>query len=82
MGTVRESLDKDQEMISCLERLGADGFIRKVAEDNDSRRICGFSPITAMLHCMNASEGHLLSLDFTHVDDRNSFVSFASMIFY
>jgi hypothetical protein len=31
---------------------------------------------------MDASEGRLLSLDHAQVDDRNSFVSFASMIFY
>jgi hypothetical protein len=31
---------------------------------------------------MKASEGRLLSLDYAKVDDRNSFVSFSSMIFY
>jgi AmmeMemoRadiSam system protein B len=81
-GTVRESLDKDREMMASLERLDVDGFIRQVAVDGDSKRICGFSPITAMLHCMDASEGRLLSLDHAQVDERNSFVSFASMIFY
>jgi AmmeMemoRadiSam system protein B len=81
-GTVREALEKDRELMSFVERLDEGGFIREVAKDNDSRRICGFSPITAMLHCMDASEGNLLSLDFAHVDERSSFVSFTAMIFH
>lgn len=81
-GTVKQSLEEDRELISFLERVDVDGFIREVAKDNDSRRICGFSPITAMLHCMDASEGNLLSLDFAHVDERSSFVSFTAMIFH
>jgi len=31
---------------------------------------------------MDASEGNLLSLDFAHVDERSSFVSFTAMIFH
>jgi AmmeMemoRadiSam system protein B len=81
-GTVRESLDRDRELMASLERLDTDAFIGQVAADGDSKRICGFSPITAMLRCMDASEGRLLSLDHAQVDARNSFVSFASMIFY
>lgn len=81
-GTVMNSLQEDSELMARLERLDVDGFIRAVARDDDARRVCGFSPITAMLHCMDASQGRLLSLDFAHVDDRNSFVSFASMIFH
>lgn len=81
-GTVASSLQQDSELVACLERMDVDGFVRGVARDDNARRICGFSPIAAMLHCMNASRGRLLSLDFAHVDDRNSFVSFASMIFH
>jgi AmmeMemoRadiSam system protein B len=58
------------------------GFVRTVARENEARRICGFSPIATMLHCMEASEGKLLALDYAQVDDRSSFVSFASMIFH
>lgn len=81
-GTVAEALEKDRVLLASLERVDTGGFIQGVARDDDVRRICGFSPITAMLHCMNASEGHLLGLDYARVDDRNSFVSFCSMIFY
>lgn len=81
-GTVSESLSKDAELLAALERIDVDGFIQGIAGENDSRRICGFSPITAMFHSMEASEGRLLGLDFANVDNRNSFVSFTSMIFY
>ena len=81
-GTVAESLEKDDSMLKSLEKLDVAGFIRTVVREGDARRICGFSPITTMFYCMDASEGRLLSLDYAHVDNRNSFVSFTSMIFH
>lgn len=81
-GTVKTILDRDARMLQHLEQLEVDEFVRLVARDNDSSRICGFSPITAMLHCMDASEGRVLGLDFAYVDERHSFVSFTSMIFH
>lgn len=81
-GTVREALERDSQLVKSLERIDRHGFVLHVASDNDARRICGFSPITAMLECMEATEGRLLSLDYARVDSRNSFVSFTSMIFH
>ncbi len=76
------ALDRDRETIAFLENVDVEGFIKDVAKDNESRRICGFSPITAMLHCMEATAGEMLDLRFTRVDDRGSFVSFVSLVFY
>jgi MEMO1 family protein len=81
-GTIAESLEKDDSMLKRLEDLDVTGFIRAVVSEGDARRICGFSPITTMFHSMDASAGRLLSLDYAQVDNRNSFVSFASMIFH
>ncbi|MDQ7782719.1 MAG: AmmeMemoRadiSam system protein B [Desulfomonilaceae bacterium] len=81
-GTVDEALEKDNQILRHLERVDVRSFIRDVALDNDARRICGFSPITTMLHCIDATTGNLLSLDHAQVDNRNSFVSFTSMIFH
>jgi AmmeMemoRadiSam system protein B len=81
-GTISDVLQKDMESLGYLQRIDVQGFIRSVVRENDSRRICGFPPITTMFHCMDAKQGQLLSLDFAQVDDRNSFVSFTSMIFY
>ncbi len=80
--TVNTALERDRRLLSCLERVDLEGFIKEVAADNDSGRICGFSPITAMLRCMDANAGHVLDLDYARVDDKNSFVSFTSVIFY
>ncbi len=81
-GTIAECLEKDEQLLSSVEKVDMKGFIEQVARGNDSRRICGFSPITAMLHCMDASEGRRLALDYARVDAHNSFVSFASVIFH
>ncbi|MFH0823860.1 MAG: AmmeMemoRadiSam system protein B [Pseudomonadota bacterium] len=79
---ISRSLARDKQTIGYLERLETDAFMHDVAVDNDTRRICGFSPIMAMMNCMEATEGRLLDLDFAYVDNRNSFVSFASVVFY
>jgi AmmeMemoRadiSam system protein B len=81
-GTIAEALEKDGRLLSSLENMDLQGFVRQIVLENDSRRICGFSPITTMLQCMDASEGRMLALDYACVDDRSSFVSFASAIFY
>ena len=69
-------------MLKTLERVDVDEFIRYICQENDARRICGFSPITTMLNSMDATEGTVLNLDHAQVDDRGSFVNFTSMIFY
>ncbi len=81
-GTVSETLRGDAELLSCLERRDVHAFIKGVARENDARRICGFSPITTMFHVIDPTEGRVLDLDYAPVDDKNSFVSFASMIFH
>ncbi len=81
-GTVNDALEKDRRMLNSLERLDLGGFIQQIVQENDSRRICGFSPIISMFNCMDATEGRLLGIDFAQVDDKNSFVSFTSMIFH
>jgi MEMO1 family protein len=81
-GTVSQALEEDRKLIRFLEQMDLEGFIRGVARENDARRICGFSPITTMMSTMEASEGRLLALDHTNVDDQNSFVSFTSMVFH
>ncbi len=82
-GTIRTALDADSTLLDLLESLDVEGFVRHLALDNDSRRICGFSPMTTMFHCMEgAAYGKRLALDHALVDNRNSFVTFTSMVFY
>jgi MEMO1 family protein len=79
--TVAAALERDRGLIGLLERMDVQNFTQGVVRHNDSARICGFSPIITMLHAMDAEKGELLSLDYTTVDDRNSFVTYASMVF-
>jgi hypothetical protein len=76
------TMARDRQLMQKLEKMDLEGFIHAIAEDDDSGRICGFSPIVTMLSCMDASHGRLLDLDYAKVDDQGSYVSFASMIFY
>ncbi len=80
--TVNQALERDHMLLKRLENMDLGSFIDRIVQDNDSGRICGFSPITTMLRCMDAAEGRLLGLDYAHVDDESSFVSFSSMVFY
>jgi hypothetical protein len=81
-GTVEHSLLKDMELLRSLANLEIDDFIRGIEVDDDSRRVCGFSPIVTMMQTMDASKAELLNLDFAYVDDQKSFVSFGAMIFH
>jgi AmmeMemoRadiSam system protein B len=81
-GVLDKALARDRRLLAALETLDMDAFVRDVAAEQDQARICGFSPISAMLKCMEAERGHTLALDYATVDDNRSFVTFASMIFY
>ena len=81
-GTIADALTKDAGHAGVAGASRRSRLHPSRSEENDSRHICGFSPIATMFHCMDASEGRLLNLDFAQVDDRNSFVTFASMIFH
>jgi MEMO1 family protein len=72
----------DVAMMRCLETLDADGFFRSVHEDQDARRICGFSPILAMMTALDASDGKLLRYSQVLEPDTGSAVTYASMAFY
>jgi AmmeMemoRadiSam system protein B len=80
--SVSQALEGDRRLLSLLEKVNMEAFVHEVASDGEAKRICGFSPIAAMLACMDSSSGTLLDLDYAHVDNQNSFVSFASMIFH
>ncbi len=73
---------EDVAMMRALETLDADGFFRSVHEDQDRRRICGLSPILALMAALDAREGKLLRYGQFPEHDTGSVVTFASMAFY
>lgn len=72
----------DLDTITQVEKLETDNFIRAIAADEVQRRVCGFPPIYSLLKIIEADEGKLLHYDQAAVDNYQSTVSFASMVFY
>ena len=62
--------------------MDAEGFYRSVEAEKDWRKICGLSPIYALLSTMEAKKGILFDYDQALEPDTGSVVSFASMGFY
>lgn len=70
----------DRNLFAQIERADADGFYQSVAAIQDRYRVCGFSPIYTMLRSLKAQKGTLLNYASTKMDERNSTVTFASMV--
>ena len=73
---------RDILTLSFAEKIDAEGFYKSVEEEKDKRKICGLSPIYALLSTINAVEGKLIDYDQALEPDTGSVVSFASMGFY
>ena len=58
-----------------------EGFRGYLAQENDRRRICGFSPIYTMLRTMQAERGRVVAHDHGAMDPVGSVCSFASVVF-
>jgi len=71
----------DTEMLKYVEHLDAEGFRNSIQKDHNSRKICGYPAIYALLNVIEASEGKFLKYS-QYADQTNSTVSFASMAFY
>lgn len=50
---------EDRAMLKSVTKADAAGFFESVAADGDRRRICGFSPIYALLRCLPGAAGSL-----------------------
>ncbi len=71
----------DQEMLEFVARTDAEGFYQQVMRDDDSRRICGLSPIYVMLAALQNAQGRVLK--YTQWVDSTGYgsVTFASVVF-
>lgn len=70
---------EDREMLGAVETGDAHAFFDAVARDGDRRRICGYSPIYAMLRVLGRGRGRLHR--YGQWPDPQAVVSFASMTF-
>jgi len=70
---------EDREMLATVEAADARAFFESVARDGDRRRICGLSPIYALLRALGGSPGTLRR--YAQWPDPQGVVTFASVVF-
>ncbi|HXG31470.1 MAG TPA: AmmeMemoRadiSam system protein B [Thermodesulfobacteriota bacterium] len=80
--TLRWIRERDLVSLSFTEQVNAEGFFRSIAEERDKRKVCGLSPIYALLDTVRAERGSVLDYDQALEPDTGSVVSFASVGFY
>ena len=73
---------KDLHSLSHCEVPDAEGFYRSIEYEKDWRKICGLSPIYALLSALSGCSGKILDYDQALEPDTGSVVSFASAAFY
>ncbi|MFQ5521522.1 MAG: AmmeMemoRadiSam system protein B [Candidatus Methylomirabilia bacterium] len=76
---LRQVEQEDRAMLGAVTAGDARGFYESVAKDGDRRRICGLSPIYALLRCLEPSSGRLLK--YGQWPDPQGTVTFASLDF-
>lgn len=76
------TMQRDLEMLKQVEELKPDGFAAYIQNEQDQRRISGFSPIYSLLRLIQAEKGEVLRYDRGITDQYNSTVTYASLTFF
>jgi MEMO1 family protein len=80
--TLKWIKQRDQISINYTENLDAEGFYRSVEKEKDKRKICGLSPIYALLNTVNAKNGKMMDYGQALEHATGSVVTYASVAFY
>lgn len=70
---------EDRAMLEAVAAVDPGAFYESVARDGDSRRICGLSPIYALLRCLSSGKGR--PLRYAQWPDPQGTITFASLAF-
>jgi AmmeMemoRadiSam system protein B len=70
---------EDREMLTAVEAGDAEAFFEAARRDNDRRRVCGLSPIYALLRALGGTKGTLRR--YGQWPDPQAVVTFASVVF-
>ena len=70
---------EDRAMLEPVTRGDADGFFASIKADGDRRRICGFSPIYALLRCLPGASGTVRH--YGQWPDPQAVVTYASVVY-
>ncbi len=81
-GELRRIEEADRASLGHLETLDGRSFFRFIAQEEDSRNVCGTAPITAMMELLDSGAGELLRYEQSVEPDTGSVVTYASMAFY
>ena len=84
--TFIETAKHDRELLDYLCRLDSESFMKKLIRENDRYKVCGLPALYVMTRVFEmlgkgSIKGKVVSYDKAIVDDHNSFVTFAGMIF-
>ena len=75
--------DTDRESLDLATGVDAEGFWKQVADDLDTRRVCGLAPVYSLLRVIDPkSKGELRHYEQTVDPDEGSIVSHAAVGFY
>lgn len=75
-------MQTDLEMLKKVEELDAEGFAEFLVHEGDKRHVTGFPAIFLLLKLIQAQKGEVLRYDRQIVDQFNSTITYASMVFY
>ena len=80
----RDFLDRvrhaDQQLLDAITAVDPVAFVNANIQAQDRYRVCGFAPIHTLLSTIDATAGRLLKYEQGVVDERESVVSYASMV--
>lgn len=74
--------EHDMDLIGEAVKSDPDAFLRRLANVKNGFKVCGVSPMYALLRIVQPSVGRLLAYDQWDEEERESAVSFASVAFY
>jgi hypothetical protein len=75
-------MEADYRLLASIEEVNAAVFVEILDRLQDRYRVCGFAPLHTMLAATTAKRGRLLKYDRGLIDERNSIVTFASVVLY
>jgi AmmeMemoRadiSam system protein B len=76
---LRRVAEEDRAMLTAVEAGDTRGFFDSIAADRDRRRICGFSPIYALLRTLGGDPGQVVH--YGQWPDPQAVVTYASVVF-
>lgn len=72
----------DEEILEAAAKADAEGFLRSLARNRNRYRVCGVAPIYATIRAAQPTAGKVLCYDQWDERERDSAVTFASVVYY